>query len=61
MEHENGGGRMSFENWNRFVKETTEKLKQDKETRKQGGKAAGSETTGGGEDERKGERSAQSL
>lgn len=52
---------MSFENWNRFVAETTRRLKQEKEAKKQGGRAAGSDKTGGAEDERKGERGAQSL
>lgn len=52
---------MSFENWNRFVAETIQRLKEDKEAGKQGGRAAGSATTGGAKDERESKRGAKSL
>lgn len=52
---------MSFENWDRFVAETIRRLNDDKETKKQGGRAAGSATTGGVKDERESKRGAQSL
>ena len=52
---------MSFENWERFVKETLERLQNEKSQEdKGGGKAAGSET-GGAKHDRTGKSSAQSI
>lgn len=56
-----GAGEMGFENWNRFVAETIQRHKEEKEAEKQGGRPAGSATTGGKTDERKSKRSAQGL
>ena len=44
-----------------FVAETIRRLNDDKETKKQGGRAAGSATTGGVKDERESKRGAQRL
>ena len=45
---------MSFENWNRFVDETKQRLQQDREQKRNGCPAAGSEK-GGAKNDRKGE------
>lgn len=52
---------MSFENWDKFLVDTLRQIQERKEAQKQGGRAAGSEATGGAGDDRKSKRSAQTI